>query len=97
MLKLLGFNPTIGTQWLYTLFVLSCIWNYLYNLELSASFHAVVLIFPYWALISLGCYALLSIGVSLASVKDCPEDAVELNAQIEQAKHELSAKGLKFT
>jgi dolichyl-phosphate mannosyltransferase polypeptide 3 len=96
MLKLLGFRPTVGTQWLFTLAVLTALWGYLYNIELGLTFHSIVLVLPYWALITLGCYAMLSIGMNLAAVKDCVADSEELSRQIAEARQELSRKGLEF-
>lgn len=96
MLKFLGFRPTIGTQWLFSISVCLAVYLYLFNIERGPTYHTLVLVLPYWALISLGSYALLSIGINLALVKDCPEDSKELNFQILQARRELSEKGFKF-
>ena len=41
---------------------------------------------PGWALMTLGCYALLSIGLALFTFRDTPEAGEELKAQEEEAR-----------
>ena len=51
---------------------------------------------PVWAILLLGIYALSSVLYKVATFGDCPEAAVELSRQIEEAKQKLANKGFKF-
>lgn len=51
---------------------------------------------PIWAIILLGIYALSSVLYKVATFGDCPEAAVELSGQIEEAKQKLTKQGFKF-
>ena len=37
----------------------------------------------------LGCYCLLKLGIDLFVFRECPEEAVKLNAEILEAREEL--------
>ena len=51
---------------------------------------------PIWAIILLGIYALSSVLYKVATFGDCPEAAIELSGQIEEAKQKLMKQGFKF-
>lgn len=51
---------------------------------------------PFWAILLLGIYALSSVLYKVATFGDCPEAAVELSGQIEEAKQKLAKQGFKF-
>jgi len=54
-----------------------------------------VIYLPIWAILLLGVYALCSVLYKVATFGDCPEAAVELNQQIEEAKQKLTKQGFK--
>mmetsp|Transcript_675 Transcript_675/g.1101 ORF Transcript_675/g.1101 Transcript_675/m.1101 type:complete len:113 (-) Transcript_675:2292-2630(-) len=56
----------------------------------------LVIYLPIWAIILLGIYALSSVLYKVATFGDCPEAAVELSGQIEEAKQKLTKQGFKF-
>lgn len=56
----------------------------------------IVIYLPIWTVLILGMYALLSVLYKVATFGDCPDAAVELNRQIEEAKQKLSKQGFKF-
>lgn len=62
------------------------------------SFHLRILIeyAPIWLIVSLGVYAVSSIGISMLNFKDCPEAAAEIDQQVKQAKAELTKMGVKL-
>lgn len=96
MLKLLGIKVSRGTRFCFNLVLLSLFWFYAYNLELNESFHFSVSAFPFWLVISLGCYALYKIGLDLFILEDRPDEAKKLDSEITSARSELQQKGLKF-
>ena len=51
--------------------------------------------FPFYLLISLGCYCLWKLGVDLLMFKDCPEDIPKLAKEIEQVREDLKRRGFK--
>lgn len=55
-----------------------------------------VIYLPIWAVLLLGIYALCSVLYKVATFGDCPEAAVELSGQIEEAKQKLTKQGFKF-
>jgi len=55
-----------------------------------------VIYLPIWVILLLGIYALCSVVYKVATFGDCPDAAVELNAQIEEAKQKLTKQGFKF-
>ena len=57
---------------------------------------AVIVWLPLWALLLLGIYALLSVIYRVATFGDYPDAAVELSAQIEEAKMKLKERGFDF-
>ncbi|KAG2200100.1 hypothetical protein INT46_006479 [Mucor plumbeus] len=56
----------------------------------------VIPVFPWWALITFGCYCLGNIGTAMYTFRDCPEAYHELMSEISQAKSELRSKGLQL-
>jgi dolichyl-phosphate mannosyltransferase polypeptide 3 len=56
----------------------------------------IIIYLPIWAILLLGFYALFSVLYKVATFGDCPEAAIELSRQIEEAKKKLSQKGFKF-
>ncbi|KAF8167226.1 dolichol-phosphate mannosyltransferase subunit 3 [Crassisporium funariophilum] len=51
-------------------------------------------VFPWWLLVSFGSYCLWSIGMGLATLRECPEAYNELLVEITAAKNDLRAKGV---
>jgi len=49
---------------------------------------------PLLALLSLAVYAIVSIGMSMLTFRDCPEAAKELEEQVKEAKIALKKKGI---
>lgn len=96
MLKLLGIKCSRGTRLTFNLFLLVLVWLHFNSLDLGANFRFGVRAFPWWCLISLGCYALVSVGFELARVRDCPEEAQQLDQEIKEAKEFLTKKGLNW-
>lgn len=47
---------------------------------------------PWWSLMTLGSYMLLSVGVSLCSFEDISAASVELRGEVAQAQAELGPK-----
>mmetsp|Transcript_13715 Transcript_13715/g.46314 ORF Transcript_13715/g.46314 Transcript_13715/m.46314 type:complete len:94 (-) Transcript_13715:9-290(-) len=63
-------------------------------LGLDAKAQEVVEILPLWALITLGCHALFSIGSSLATFNDVPHEVDALHEDILRVKAALQSKGV---
>ena len=76
--------------------LLSLLWWYAQGLELGASYTFAVQAFPYWCLVTLGCYAMGSIGYKLWVLEDCKEDERSLQEEMKEARAELAKKGFKF-
>ncbi|KAG1438384.1 hypothetical protein G6F56_012659 [Rhizopus delemar] len=55
----------------------------------------IIPVLPWWALMTFGCYCLNNIGYALYTFRDCPEAYNELMGEIQQAKSDLSTKGLQ--
>lgn len=51
---------------------------------------------PLWAVLLLGIYALISVLYRVVTFGDCPDAAVELSGQIEEAKSRLKERGFQF-
>lgn len=49
---------------------------------------------PAVAILLLGIYALSALVIGVIQFKDCPEAAIELEKQVEEAKRELKKRGL---
>ncbi|KAG0733900.1 hypothetical protein G6F57_005813 [Rhizopus arrhizus] len=56
----------------------------------------IVPVLPWWVLMTFGCYCLNNIGYALYTFRDCPEAYHELMSEIQQAKSDLSTKGIQF-
>ncbi|EKU21403.1 dolichol-phosphate mannosyltransferase subunit 3-like protein [Nannochloropsis gaditana CCMP526] len=96
-------NPALlaPPRWMGLLLIFTlctAVWFMLYSDPLQ-SFHFtqpvtdVLETFPLWILVSLGAYALGSIGLSLMCFNTCPEAVVALSEDIRQAKADLWEKG----
>jgi len=96
MLKLLGIRSSRGTRFVVNIALLTLVWWYLSGLELGSSYAFTVSALPYWCLVTLGCYALASVGYKLWVLGDCEEAAKELQEEIKQAKADLTKKGFRF-
>lgn len=96
MLRLLGIKSSRGTQLIINFLMFTLIWLYLYQLELGEGYKFSISAAPYWALMSLGSYALWKIGRGLATLRDCVKESSELDQEIKEAKIYLSSKGLKL-
>ena len=51
-------------------------------------------VLPFYALVSLGCYAFITIGMDLLIIKDCPDAYNELVKDIQSCKEELKKHNL---
>ena len=96
MLKLLGIRSSRGTRFAVNIVLMTLVWWYLSGLELGSSYAFMVSALPYWCLVSLGCYALASIGYKLWVLEDCVQAAAELQEEIKQAKTDLTKRGFRF-
>ncbi|KAH8732482.1 dolichol phosphate mannosyltransferase-like protein subunit 3 [Phaeosphaeriaceae sp. PMI808] len=54
----------------------------------------VVPVLPFWALVSFGAYLLFKLGLGVFTFNDVPEAYKELQAQIQEARKDLKAKGV---
>ncbi|KXN84980.1 Dolichol-phosphate mannosyltransferase subunit 3 [Leucoagaricus sp. SymC.cos] len=54
----------------------------------------LLLVIPWWLLVSFGSYSLWSLGWGLYTFRDCPEAYTELLGEISEAKNDLRAKGV---
>jgi len=53
------------------------------------------LLFPWYLLVSLGCYCLFRLGKDLLSFRNCPEEVKKLEDDIVIARADLKKRGLK--
>ncbi|XP_044304673.1 dolichol-phosphate mannosyltransferase subunit 3 [Varanus komodoensis] len=88
-------------RWLLTLALLSTTWATLaldlLGLDLlPPTWYQVLWPLPIYLLVTFGCYALGIIGYRLATFNDCEEASQELQAQIREARDDLTRHGLKF-
>ncbi|KAI8336778.1 dolichol-phosphate mannosyltransferase subunit 3 [Chlamydoabsidia padenii] len=56
----------------------------------------LIVVFPWWCLMTFGCYSLGYLGWHILTFSDCPEAYTELMQEIQQAKTELTAKGVQL-
>ncbi len=49
---------------------------------------------PIWAILVLGLYAVIVIGMGVYNMRDAPEAATELDQHIIQARHEMKHRGI---
>ncbi|KAL2611299.1 hypothetical protein R1flu_022991 [Riccia fluitans] len=66
----------------------------LLSTELSPAVRLVVPYLPVYALVALGCYGLGMVGYGLMVFPTCPEEAVLLQKDIDEAKAFLKQKGV---
>ncbi|XP_067395214.1 dolichol-phosphate mannosyltransferase subunit 3 [Emydura macquarii macquarii] len=88
------------TQWLCGLALLGSAWAALafgpLGLRLPLPCQQLLRPFPAYLLVAFGCYSLATIGYRLATFNDCEAAAKELQEQIQEARADLSRRGLKF-
>ncbi|CEJ01481.1 hypothetical protein RMCBS344292_15506 [Rhizopus microsporus] len=58
--------------------------------------YKIIPVLPWWALMTFGCYCLNNIGYALYTFRDCPEAYHELMSEIQQAKSDLTSKGIQM-
>ncbi|XP_065177197.1 dolichol-phosphate mannosyltransferase subunit 3-like [Sycon ciliatum] len=87
-------------QWLSAASIFFAIWISLV-LELvpvnCAKIQEVLLPLPVYLLIVFGCYSLATIGYRVMTFNDCDEAAAELRKEIEEARADLTRKGVKLS
>ncbi|XDA70588.1 hypothetical protein R6Z07F_000959 [Ovis aries] len=87
-------------QWLWGLALLGSAWAALtlgaLGLELPSSCREVLWPLPAYLLVSAGCYALGTVGYRVATFHDCEDAARELQSQIQEARADLTRRGLRF-
>ncbi|MXQ95899.1 hypothetical protein E5288_WYG015223 [Bos mutus] len=87
-------------QWLWALALLGSTWAALtmgaLGLELPSSCREVLWPLPAYLLVSAGCYALGTVGYRVATFHDCEDAARELQSQIQEARADLTRRGLRF-
>ncbi|XP_066121316.1 dolichol-phosphate mannosyltransferase subunit 3-like [Saccopteryx bilineata] len=87
-------------QWLWVLALLGSAWAVLtmgaLGLELPSSCQEVLWPLPAYLLVSAGCYALGTAGYPVATFHDCEDAAHELQSQIQEARADLSRRGMRF-
>ena len=49
---------------------------------------------PLWAIVAIGLYLLSVLILGVISFKDCPQAAVELESEVEEAKRDLRKRGI---
>ncbi|XP_006214722.1 dolichol-phosphate mannosyltransferase subunit 3 [Vicugna pacos] len=87
-------------QWLWGLALLGSTWAALtmgaLGLELPASCREVLWPLPAYLLVAAGCYALGTVGYRVATFHDCEDAARELQSQIQEARADLTRRGMRF-
>lgn len=58
------------------------------------SYNPLVVYAPIWAFFLLAVYAISCIGIGLASLRDTPEAAAEIERQVEEARAAMKARGI---
>lgn len=100
LLPLPAVSMTKLAQWLWGLALLGSTWAALtmgaLGLELPSSFREVLWPLPAYLLVSAGCYALGTVGYRVATFHDCEDAARELQSQIQEARADLTRRGLRF-
>jgi Dolichol-phosphate mannosyltransferase subunit 3 (DPM3) len=59
---------------------------------LSPWINVAVVFAPLWVLVGLGVYAVASIAIGVSNFRDCPEAAIELDKQVQEAKAEMKRR-----
>lgn len=49
---------------------------------------------PLWGILALGLYALMSVIYGVLTFEDCPEAALELERQVQEARAEMKRRGI---
>ncbi|KAI8878599.1 dolichol-phosphate mannosyltransferase subunit 3 [Backusella circina FSU 941] len=55
----------------------------------------IVPVFPWWVLMTFGCYCLANLGNAVFTFRNCPEAYNELMNEISMAKSDLNSKGMR--
>ncbi|EFB25777.1 hypothetical protein PANDA_011512, partial [Ailuropoda melanoleuca] len=100
LLSLPAVPMTKLAQWLWGLALLGSTWAALttgaLGLELPSSCREVLWPLPAYLLVSAGCYALGTVGYRVATFHDCEDAARELQSQIQEARADLTRRGMRF-
>ncbi|CAO3609750.1 unnamed protein product [Cunninghamella blakesleeana] len=56
----------------------------------------IIPVFPWWVLMTFGSYSLGYLGWHMLTFSDCPEAYSDLMQEIQQAKFDLTAKGVQL-
>lgn len=98
LLALPAATMTKLAQWLWALALLGSAWAALTlgTLDLPSSCREVLWPLPAYLLVSAGCYALATVGYRVATFHDCEDAARELQSQIQEARADLSRRGMRF-
>ncbi|KAG9470723.1 dolichol-phosphate mannosyltransferase subunit 3 [Eleutherodactylus coqui] len=87
-------------EWLLSLSFLGGVWVTLtfglLGVALPRACWEVVWPLPIYLLVVFGCYSLATVGYRVATFNDCEEAARELQAQIQEARGDLTRRGLRF-
>ncbi|XP_007946696.1 dolichol-phosphate mannosyltransferase subunit 3 [Orycteropus afer afer] len=88
-------------QWLWGLALLGSTWAALtmgptLGLELPLTCREVLWPLPAYLLVTVGCFALGTVGYRVATFHDCEDAALELQNQIQEARADLTRRGLRF-
>ncbi|XP_071961139.1 dolichol-phosphate mannosyltransferase subunit 3-like [Antedon mediterranea] len=87
-------------QWLIGLSLFVSVWaSLVFNLvpvQIDSRVYDVLWPMPVYLLIAFGSYSLIVIGYRVATFNDCEEAAESLRKEIEEAKQDLTKKGLKL-
>eukprot|EP00904_Undaria_pinnatifida_P002859 jgi/Undpi1/12574/HiC_scaffold_6.g02243.m1 len=67
------------------------------NGECDKPLREIIESLPVYCLMVFGCYALAKIGLGLIAFKDCSEDAMLLDQDIQAARKDLRSRGFKFS
>ena len=83
--------------WCLALVVFSILeWPFYLTTDFFGSMTFVVLQMPLYGLVMFGAYAMIVIGYHLWVLKDCDAAHTEIRQQIDEAKRELTKKGMNF-
>jgi dolichyl-phosphate mannosyltransferase polypeptide 3 len=74
---------------------LASLWAYARTTKADPGNANLVLDFaPLWAILALGVYALGCVLYGVATFRDCPEAATEIEQQVAEARKELKRRGI---
>ncbi|XP_033109659.1 dolichol-phosphate mannosyltransferase subunit 3-like [Anneissia japonica] len=88
-------------QWLFGLSLFFTVWSslvfQLVPIQLDSRVYEILWPLPVYLIIVFGSYSLAVIGYRVATFNDCEEAAASLKQEIEEARRDLTKKGLKFS